>query len=84
MQPLAEEKAAEAVSEGFPARYKIILSCMLAFVICNMVRRHQLVSCQPLRHNLPHIGCELTLLLASGVKENAVPLHIAAPFCITV
>jgi hypothetical protein len=27
-----------ALAEGFPARYKIVLACTLAFIICNMVR----------------------------------------------
>lgn len=27
-----------SVAGGFPARYKIVLSCMMAFVVCNMVR----------------------------------------------
>ena len=27
-----------AAAKGFPARYKVVLGCMMAFVICNMVR----------------------------------------------
>lgn len=32
------QESSEGVTEGFPARYKIVLACMMSFVICNMVR----------------------------------------------
>jgi hypothetical protein len=32
------QESSEGITEGFPARYKIVLACMMSFVICNMVR----------------------------------------------
>ena len=36
--PVHPRDAKELLSEGLPARYKIVLLCTVAFIVCNMVR----------------------------------------------